>query len=203
MAHKKTPRRSTEWFGKADKDGFAHRSWLRNQGLPNHLFDGRPVIGICNTWSELTPCNAHMRTLAERVKRGVYEAGGFPLEFPVMSMGEPVMRPTAMLFRNLASHGRRGIDPRQPAGRRGAAGRLRQDHAVAVDGRGQLRHCRRLRPVRWADAERLQVPRRGPSAPAPTIWKFSEMVKRAGEMTLASIFMDAEAGMRALAPGTA
>jgi dihydroxyacid dehydratase/phosphogluconate dehydratase len=79
MAKKKQKRRSTEWFGPADKHGFAHRSWLRNQGLPNHVFDGRPVIGICNTWSELTPCNAHMRTLADRVKRGVYEAGGFPL----------------------------------------------------------------------------------------------------------------------------
>ena len=103
MAEKDKKRRSTEWFGPTDKHGFAHRSWLRNQGLPNHVFDGRPVIGICNTWSELTPCNAHMRTLADRVKRGVYEAGGFPLEFPVMSTGEPIMRPTAMLFRNLVS----------------------------------------------------------------------------------------------------
>src|ERR1700753_4448830 len=95
--------RSQAWFGKADKDGFIHRSWMKNQGLPHHLFDGRPVIGICNTWSELTPCNGHFRELAEFVKRGVYEAGGFPLEFPVMSLGETQLRPTAMLFRNLAS----------------------------------------------------------------------------------------------------
>ena len=103
MSGKKTGTRSTQWFGKADKDGFTHRSWMKNQGLPHDLFDGRPVIGICNTWSELTPCNAHFRQLAERVKRGVYEAGGFPLEFPVMSLGETLMRPTTMMFRNLVS----------------------------------------------------------------------------------------------------
>jgi dihydroxy-acid dehydratase len=95
--------RSTEWFGKIDRDGFAHRSWMRNQGLPSHVFDGRPVIGICNTWSELTPCNAHFRDLADHIKRGVWEAGGFPVEFPVTSLGEAIMRPTAMLYRNLAS----------------------------------------------------------------------------------------------------
>jgi dihydroxy-acid dehydratase len=96
-------RRSSAWFGPKDKGGFIHRSWMKNQGRPDHLFDGRPVIGICNTWSELTPCNTHFRALAEHVKRGVYEAGGFPLEFPVMSLGETLMRPTAMLFRNLVS----------------------------------------------------------------------------------------------------
>jgi L-arabonate dehydrase len=95
--------RSHAWFGPNDKNTFIHRSWMKNQGLPNHLFDGRPVIGICNTWSELTPCNAHFRELAEYVKKGVYEAGGFPVEFPVMSLGESNLRPTAMLFRNLAS----------------------------------------------------------------------------------------------------
>src|SRR5512142_2614098 len=95
--------RSQEWFGRQDKMGFLYRSWMKNQGLPHHLFDGRPVIGICNTWSELTPCNAHFRELAEYVKKGVYEKGGFPLEFPVMSLGESNLRPTAMLFRNLAS----------------------------------------------------------------------------------------------------
>lgn len=83
--------------------GFVHRSWLRNQGHPDHMFRGRPVIGICNTWSDLTPCNGHLREFAEIVKRGVYEAGGFPLEFPVMSLGETIMKPTAMLWRNLAS----------------------------------------------------------------------------------------------------
>lgn len=95
--------RSQEWFGGADKMGFVHRSWLRNQGYPDDHFRGRPVIGICNTWSELTPCNGHLREFAEFVKRGVFEAGGFPLEFPVMSLGETIMRPTTMLFRNLAS----------------------------------------------------------------------------------------------------
>jgi L-arabonate dehydrase len=95
--------RSQEWYGKNDRDGFGHRSWMKNQGWPKDLFDGRPVIGICNTWSELNPCNAHFRELADSVKRGVWEAGGFPLEFPVMSLGESQLRPTAMLFRNLAS----------------------------------------------------------------------------------------------------
>ncbi len=95
--------RSSEWFGKKDKMGFIYRSWMKNQGFPEDMFDGRPVIGICNTWSELTPCNAHLRDLAESVKRGVYEAGGFPVEFPIMSLGETLLKPTAMLFRNLAS----------------------------------------------------------------------------------------------------
>ena len=100
---KKSYLRSTEWFGKDDKMGFVHRSWLRNQGHPDHMFRGKPVIGICNTWSDLTPCNGHLREFAEIVKRGVYEAGGFPLEFPVMSLGETIMKPTTMLWRNLAS----------------------------------------------------------------------------------------------------
>ena len=95
--------RSSEWFAGNDKVSFIHRSWLKNQGHPDYMFDGRPVIGICNTWSDLTPCNAHFRILAEMVKRGVYEAGGYPLEFPVMSLGEALMRPTTMLYRNLAS----------------------------------------------------------------------------------------------------
>jgi dihydroxy-acid dehydratase len=95
--------RSADWFGKSDKMGFVHRSWLRNQGYPDDYFRGKPVIGICNTWSELTPCNGHLRDFAEIVKRGVAEAGGFPLEFPVTSLGETLMRPTTMLFRNLAS----------------------------------------------------------------------------------------------------
>ncbi len=96
--------RSEDWFNPKDaKSAFIHRSWLRNQGYPNDYFDKRPVIGICNTWSELTPCNGHLRDFAEVVKRGVLEAGGVPFEFPVTSMGEILMRPTAMLFRNLAS----------------------------------------------------------------------------------------------------
>ncbi|HEU5296497.1 MAG TPA: IlvD/Edd family dehydratase [Burkholderiaceae bacterium] len=95
--------RSQQWFGRQDRDGFAYRSWLKGKGIPHDQFDGRPVIGICNTYSELNPCNSHFRTLAEQVKIGVYEAGGFPLEFPVMSLGEVLLRPTAMLYRNLAS----------------------------------------------------------------------------------------------------
>jgi dihydroxy-acid dehydratase len=95
--------RSRAWFGRKDVNTFLSRGWMRGPGQPDDMFDGRPVIGICNSWSELTPCNAHLRDLAERVRRGVLEAGGFPLEFPVMSLGETLMRPTAMLYRNLAS----------------------------------------------------------------------------------------------------
>jgi dihydroxy-acid dehydratase len=95
--------RSQDWFGRKDKDGIIYRSWMKNQGMPTDMFDGRPVIGICNTFSELTPCNAHFRDIADRVKRGVLEAGGFPVEFPIMSLGETLLKPTAMLFRNLAS----------------------------------------------------------------------------------------------------
>ena len=99
----KKPLRSAAWFGTADKNGFMYRSWMKNQGIPDHEFQGKPIIGICNTWSELTPCNAHCRKIAEHVKRGISEAGGFPVEFPVFSNGESNLRPTAMLTRNLAS----------------------------------------------------------------------------------------------------
>ncbi|WP_372874494.1 IlvD/Edd family dehydratase [Pseudomonas sp.] len=99
----KRPLRSAQWFGTADKNGFMYRSWMKNQGIPDHEFQGKPIIGICNTWSELTPCNAHFRKIAEHVKQGVLEAGGFPVEFPVFSSGESNLRPTAMLTRNLAS----------------------------------------------------------------------------------------------------
>ena len=95
--------RSIQWFGRQDIYGFLYRSWVKNRGVPHDMFDGRPVIGICNTWSELTPCNTHFRVLADHVRHGVLDAGGFPLEFPVMSLGETLMRPTAMLYRNLAS----------------------------------------------------------------------------------------------------
>ena len=101
--NKKVKLRSAEWFGSQDKNGFMYRSWMKNQGIPDHEFQGKPIIGICNTWSELTPCNAHFRKLAEHVKRGILEAGGFPVEFPVFSNGESNLRPTAMLTRNLAS----------------------------------------------------------------------------------------------------
>lgn len=103
MSDAKRPLRSAQWFGTAVKNGFMYRSWMKNQGIPDHEFQGKPIIGICNTWSELTPCNAHFRKIAEHVKKGVLEAGGFPVEFPVFSSGESNLRPTAMLTRNLAS----------------------------------------------------------------------------------------------------
>ncbi|MBZ9537612.1 dihydroxy-acid dehydratase [Modicisalibacter tunisiensis] len=103
MTDNKRPLRSAAWFGTADKNGFMYRSWMKNQGIPDHEFRGKPIIGICNTFSELTPCNAHFRKLAEHVKQGVLEAGGYPLEFPVFSNGESNLRPTAMFTRNLAS----------------------------------------------------------------------------------------------------
>jgi len=104
MAKKSTKKlRSQSWFGREDIYGFIYRSWVKNRGVPHDQFDGRPVIGICNTWSELTPCNTHFRIIADHVRHGILEAGGFPLEFPVMSLGETLMRPTAMMFRNLAS----------------------------------------------------------------------------------------------------
>ena len=93
--------RSQDWFGRKDKLGFIHRSWMGAQGFETNVFQNKPVIGICNSWSELTSCNAHLRQVAEAVKRGVWAAGGFPLEFPTMSLGEPFMRPSSMMFRNL------------------------------------------------------------------------------------------------------
>ncbi|MBM3177115.1 MAG: dihydroxy-acid dehydratase [Bacteroidetes bacterium] len=96
--------RSANWFGKKGKDGVIYRSWFKKQGIPSfELESGKPVIGICNTWSEYTPCNSHFRQLAESVKHGIYEAGGLPVEFPVMSLGETLIKPTAMLYRNLVS----------------------------------------------------------------------------------------------------
>lgn len=95
--------RSRGWFGKTGKDGFIYRAWMQNQGIPREELEGKPVIGICNTWSELTPCNAHFRELAESIKHGIIQAGGYPVEFPVMSLGETLIKPTAMLYRNLAS----------------------------------------------------------------------------------------------------
>jgi len=93
--------RSRDWFGKRDRWGVGHRAWLRSEGFSERVFEGKPVIGICNSWSELNNCNAHLRSVAEAVKRGVWEAGGFPLEFNTMSLGEMLMKPTTMLYRNL------------------------------------------------------------------------------------------------------
>jgi dihydroxy-acid dehydratase len=189
------PRRSAEWFGKADKDGFNHRSWMKNQGIPDDQFDGRPVIGICNTWSELTPCNAHFRELAERVKRGVLEAGGFPLEFPVTSTGETLMRPTAMLFRNLVS-----MDVEESI------------RANPIDGVVLLVGCDKTTPALLMGAASCDIPTlalsggpmlngvyRGERIGSGThVWKFDAMVK-AGEITLED-FLGAEA-CNARSPG--
>lgn len=182
--------RSQAWFGGASKDAFMHRSWMKNQGLPSDAFDGRPVIGICNTWSELTPCNAHLRDLAERVKRGVYEAGGLPLEFPVMSLGESNMRPTAMLYRNLAS-----MDVEESI------------RANPLDGVVLMVGCDKTTPALVMGAASCDLPTivvsggpmlngdyRGEQVGSGTmVWRYDEEVK-AGRMSVEE-FMAAEAGM--------
>jgi len=95
--------RSQEWWSGKEYYNFSRRAWLRSEGFTADVFQNRPVIGICNSWSELNNCNAHLRTVAEAVKRGVWRAGGFPLEFPTISLGEMFMKPTSMLYRNLMS----------------------------------------------------------------------------------------------------
>lgn len=183
-------RRNRAWYGKLDKDGFIHRSWMKNQGFPDHAFDGRPIIGICNTWSELTPCNSGLRELAEGVKRGVWEAGGFPVEFPVMSLGETQMKPTAMLFRNLLA-----MDVEESI------------RAYGIDGVVLLGGCDKTTPGQLMGAASVDLPTvvvsSGPMlngkwqgkdiGSGTDVWKFSEAV-RAGDMTLAD-FMAAESGM--------
>jgi dihydroxy-acid dehydratase len=187
---KKPKLRSAQWFGPHDKSGFIHRSWMKNQGHPDHLFDGRPVIGICNTWSELTPCNGHFRQLAEHVKRGVYEAGGFPLEFPVMSLGESNLRPTAMLFRNLVS-----MDVEESI------------RANPLDGVILLAGCDKTTPALMMGAASCDLPAlvvsggpmlsgrfRGQAIGSGTnVWSFSEEV-RSGAMPLCD-FLEAESCM--------
>jgi dihydroxy-acid dehydratase len=182
--------RSRAWYGGADKDAFVHRSWIKNQGHPDHLFDGRPVIGICNTASDLNPCNNHFRELVEPIKRGVYEAGGFPVEFPAMSLGETTLRPTAMLFRNLAS-----MEVEESI------------RANPLDGVVLLVGCDKTTPALMMGAASVDLPTialsggpmlngkfRGHDIGSGTsVWQFSEAVK-AGEMTLAD-FMSAESGM--------
>ena len=190
MSENKKDYRSRASFGAMGKDGFAHRSWLKNQGPPLDAFDGRPVIGICNSWSELTPCNAHLRDVAERVKRGVWEAGGYPFEFPVMSLGETLMRPTTMLFRNLMS-----MDVEESI------------RANPLDGVVLLSGCDKTQPAMMMGAASCDLPTivltggpmlngkfRGKDIGSGTdVWRFSEEV-RAGTMTLKD-FVDAEAGM--------
>ena len=183
-------RRSQAWYGKLDRDGFIHRSWMKNQGFPDHVFDGRPIIGICNTWSELTPCNSNLQDLAEGVKRGVWEAGGFPVEFPVMSLGETQMKPTAMLFRNLLS-----MDVEESI------------RAYGIDGVVLLGGCDKTTPGQVMGACSVDLPSivvssgpmlngkwKGADIGSGTdVWRFSEEV-RAGNMTLKD-FMAAESGM--------
>ncbi len=190
MTDIKKKRRSQSWYGKLDRDGFIHRSWMKNQGYPDHAFDGRPIIGICNTWSELTPCNSGLRDLAEMVKRGVWEAGGVPVEFPVMSLGETQMKPTAMLFRNLLS-----MDVEESI------------RAYGIDGVVLLGGCDKTTPGQLMGAASVDLPTivvssgpmlngkwRGKDIGSGTdVWKFSESV-RAGEMSLQE-FMAAESGM--------
>ena len=183
-------RRSQAWYGSLDKDGFIHRSWMKNQGFPDEAFDGRPIIGICNTYSELTPCNSGLRTLAEAVKRGVWEAGGFPVEFPVMSLGETQMKPTAMLFRNLLA-----MDVEESI------------RAYGIDGVVLLGGCDKTTPGQLMGAASVDLPTIVVSAgpmlngkfqgrdigSGTDVWKFSEEV-RSGTMPLAQ-FMAAERGM--------
>ncbi len=182
--------RSQEWFGGTSKDNIYHRGWMKNQGLPAHLFDGRPVIGIMNTWSELTPCNAHLRDLAERVKYGIYEAGGFPVEVPVFSASESAFRPTAMMFRNLAALAVEEAMRGQP-----------------IDGCVLMVGCDKTTPSLLMAAASCDVPSivvtggpmlngqfRGERVGSGThLWKFSEAVK-AGQMTKEE-FVEAEASM--------
>src|SRR5690349_15315112 len=170
--------RSKNWFGKKGKDGFIYRAWMKNQGIPHYEFDGRPIIGICNTWSELTPCNAHFRELAESVKRGVSEAGGFPVEFPVMSLGETLIKPTAMLYRNLAS-----MDVEESI------------RANPLDGVVLLCGCDKTTPSLVMGAASVNIPtlvvsggpmltgrHRGMRVGTSDLWRFSEAI-RAGNMT--------------------
>ena len=187
---KDKPLRSQAWFGRQDRDGFAYRSWVKGKGVPHDQFDGRPVIGICNTFSELTPCNSHFRTLAEQVKIGIYEAGGFPLEFPVMSLGETLLRPTAMLYRNLAS-----MDVEESI------------RGNPIDGVVLLMGCDKTTPALLMGASSANLPTVGVSGgpmlngkwrgkelgSGTGVWSMSEQV-RAGTMKLQDFF-DAESGM--------
>ncbi len=182
--------RSRQWFAGTSKDAIYHRGWMKNQGLPADMFDGRPVIGILNTWSELTPCNAHLRDLAEKVKYGIYEAGGFPVEVPVFSASESAFRPTAMMFRNLAAMAVEEAMRGQP-----------------MDGCVLLVGCDKTTPSLLMAAASTDLPsivvtggpmlngyfRNERVGSGTHLWKFSEAVK-AGEMS-ADEFVEAEASM--------
>jgi len=181
--------RSQNWFGKHGKDGLIYRAWMKNQGIPAYEFTGKPIIGICNTWSELTPCNAHFRELAESVKRGVLEAGGFPVEFPVMSLGETLIKPTAMLYRNLVS-----MDVEESI------------RANPIDGVVLLCGCDKTTPALLMGACSVDIPTivvsggpmltgkyKGRDIATSDVWRFADEVK-AGSMSEEELNM-AESGM--------
>src|SRR3954469_25756433 len=190
MSKDRKPLRSQGWFGGTGKNAMMHRSWMKNDGMPPDAFDGRPVIGICNTWSELTPCNAHFRGLAESVRRGVLEAGGFPVEFPVMSLGESNLRPTSMLFRNLVS-----MDVEESI------------RGNPIDGVVLLCGCDKTTPALLMGAASCDLPTlvvsggpmlngrfQGQTIGSGTnVWSMSEEV-RAGQLEL-SVFLEAESCM--------
>jgi dihydroxy-acid dehydratase len=187
--------RSTAWFGRRDRDGLVHRSWMKNQGIPHDQFDGRPVIGICNTWSQATPCNAHFRELAAHVRDGILDAGGFPIEFPVMSLGETLMRPTTMLFRNQVA-----MDVEESI------------RANPFDGVVLLMGCDKTTPALLMGAASCDLPTIGVSGgpmlngkfrgedigSGTHVWKFTEMLKTGamneGDMVEAESCMSRSAG---------
>jgi len=189
------PLRSSAWFGRHDRDGLVHRSWMKNQGIPHDQFDGRPVIGICNTWSQATPCNAHFRELAQHVRDGVLDAGGFPIEFPVMSLGETLMRPTTMLFRNQVA-----MDVEESI------------RANPFDGVVLLMGCDKTTPALLMGAASCDLPTIGVSGgpmlngkfrgedigSGTHVWKFTEMLKTGamteGDMIEAESCMSRSAG---------
>ena len=190
MTKQSRPLRSHSSYGKLDRDGFIHRSWMKSQGLPDDVFDGRPIIGLCNTWSQLTPCNMHLRDLAEHVARGVWESGGVPVEFPAMSLGETQMRPTAMLFRNLLA--------------------MEVEESIRgnpIDGVVLLGGCDKTTPGQVMGAASVDLPTlvvssgpmlngkfRGKDIGSGTdVWRFSEDV-RGGRMSMRD-FLGAESGM--------
>lgn len=181
--------RSKQWFSRTGKDGFIYRSWFQKQGIPKDELAGKPVIGICNTWSELTPCNSHFRELAEHVKRGIYEAGGFPVEFPVMSLGETLIKPTAMIYRNLVS-----MDVEESI------------RANPIDGVVLLCGCDKTTPALVMGACSVDLPTivlsggpmltgrfRGKSISTSDVWRFSEDNRKG--MISDKDMSDAEAGL--------
>jgi len=190
MANDKPKLRSQDWFGREDKLGFIHRSWMKAEGFPDKVFRGRPVVGICNSWSELTSCNAHLRQVAEAVKRGVWSAGGFPLEFPTISLAEPLMRPSTMMFRNLMA-----MDVEESI------------RAHPLDGVVLLCGCDKTTPAQLMGAASADIPsivvpggpmlrgmyKNEPIGSGTDVWRFDDE-RRAGRMT-AGEFCEIEACM--------